>query len=166
MAKGKEPSDDRDDSAEETVVTPGIVTGDAHAEMRMLFAESTETLRFIKTHQWRTVGATLLTFLSLVVIAAITKAGSELTNKFMALTILMSCAVVFTLIIYQFWMHNELAKISHMQRYFSSAFKDVQSLKSRREGNLHRYTLLLFMAVLIALGATVVHLSFQRLIGV
>ena len=76
----------------------------------------------------------------------------------------MSCAVVFTLIIYQLWMYNELAKLDHMQRYFSSAFKDVRAIKSRREGHIHRYTLLIFMTILIALGATVVHLAFQRII--
>lgn len=164
MAKGKETKDDQDDVAEEITVTPPIVDGDTHAELRMLYADSTDTLRFVKSHQWKTVGATLITFLGLVIIAAITKAGPDLTNKLMALTILMSCAVVFTLIIYQLWMYNELAKLDHMQRYFSSAFKDVRAIKSRREGHIHRYTLLIFMTILIALGATVVHLAFQRII--
>ncbi len=136
-----------------------------HAELRMLYAESTETLRFVKNHQWKTVGATLLTYLGLIAVAAWTKADPAMTNKLMAITILLATAVIFTLVIYQFWMHNETTKIDLMNPHMSNLFRDVRAVKSRSEGNVHRYTLLFFMAVVVALGAVVVHLALGRIAG-
>ncbi len=52
-----------------------------HAEARMLYAESTETLRFIKGHQWKNVGATLMTYLGLVFIAGFVDGAHALANK-------------------------------------------------------------------------------------
>jgi len=161
-------TDKDDDGAEEDrepiEVTPSIVEGDVHAELRMLYAESTHTMRFIKGHQWKTVGATLLTFFSFIIIAVMAKAGPDLTNTLKGMTIVLACAVIFTLIIYQFWTYNEHAKIEHMQRYFSSAFANVRAIKSTREGHIHRYMLLAFMVVLISMGVTVVHFAFERII--
>ena len=78
-----------------------------HNELNMLYAESTETLRFVKSHQWRTVGSTLLTYGGLILIAVVVKADAALINKLEAITILLATSVVFTLIIYQFWTHND-----------------------------------------------------------
>jgi hypothetical protein len=82
-----------------------------HAEACILYAESTETLRFIKGHQWKTVGALLITYLGLIFIAGFVNGAHALANKFMAITILLATAAIFTLIIYQFWMHDEAWKI-------------------------------------------------------
>jgi hypothetical protein len=134
-----------------------------HNELNMLYAESTETLRFVKSHQWRTVGSTLLTYGGLILIAVVVKADAALINKLEAITILLATSVVFTLIIYQFWTHNEQNKLDFMEYYYSNLFRDIRAMKSRLEGNLHRYTLLLFMAVVVVLGAVVVHFSLARL---
>lgn len=131
----------------------------------MLYAESTETLRFIKNHQWKTVGATLLTYFGLTVIAVWTKAGPAMSNRLMAITILLATAVIFTLVIYQFWMHNEMTKLDAMNPHLSSLFREVRALKSKREGNAHGYTLLPFIAIVVTLGAVVVHLALNRISG-
>jgi hypothetical protein len=153
-----------DDNADSGDIVPSALNDSTHAEVRMLYRESTETLRFIKNHQWRTVGATLLTFLGLISIAVFVKADLALTQKFMGITILMTASVIFTLIIYQFWMHNEQRKIDTMGEHMSSLFQEVRAIKSQREGNLHRYTLLIFMILTITLGAVVVHLAMQRIV--
>lgn len=134
-----------------------------HTELNMLYAESTETLRFVKSHQWKTVGSTLLTYGGLILIAVVVKADAALINKLEAITILLATSVIFTLIIYQFWTHNEQNKLDFMEHYYSNLFRDIRAMKSRLEGNLHRYTLLLFMAVVVVLGAVVVYFSLARL---
>lgn len=156
----KREDDDFDDALE---IEVSALDDKTHSELRMLYAESTETLRFVKNHQWKTVGATLLTYLGLIFVAGWTHAGAAMTNKLMAITILMATAVIFTLVIYQFWMHNETAKINRMNPHMSSLFREIRAVKSRREGNVHRYMLLVFMAVVVTLGAVVVHLALERI---
>jgi len=146
-------------------VAPSVLDQHTHDEVRMLYVESTETMRFAKNHQWYTVGATLLTYLGMVFVAGFVNADAALTNKLMGITILMACAVIVTLGIYQFWMHNEMTKINAMQPYLSSLFRDIRALKSSRESDIHRYTLLIFMIMVVIFGATVVHLALQRIAG-
>ncbi|NQV99782.1 MAG: hypothetical protein HQ483_08800 [Rhodospirillales bacterium] len=148
---------------EEFVNSPSDLDDKTHAEMRMLYEESTKTMRFVKDLQWKTVGATLLTYFALIYIAGFLHADNSLANKLMAIALLLATSVIFTLIIYQFWMHNEIAKIDRMGAHMSSLFKTVRAIKSAREGNLHRYTLLVFMAVSVALGALVVHLALRHI---
>ncbi len=142
---------------------PSPLDDKTHAEVGLLYRESTETLRFIKNHQWKTVGATLLTYLGLIFVAGFVKADAHLTNKLMAITILLATSVIFTLSIYQFWMHNEVTKINRMEVHMSELFRHVRAVKSVREGNIHRYTLLIFMFVVIILGAVVVNLAMARI---
>ena len=134
-----------------------------HAEACILYAESTETLRFIKGHQWKTVGALLITYLGLIFIAGFVNGAHALVNKFMAITILLATAAIFTLMIYQFWMHNEAWKIDLIASQLSNFFRRVRAIKSAREGNLHQYTLLIFMVISVFLGAVVVHLALNAI---
>jgi len=152
-----------EDDMELADIVPSALDDKTHSEMRSLYRESTETLRFVKNHQWRTVGATLVTFVGLVFIASMVDANLALTQKFMGITIVLTTAVIFTLIIYQFWMHNEQRKIDAMAEHMSSLFRDIRAIKSPREGNVHRYTLLTFMILTVALGAVVVHLALNRI---
>ncbi len=161
MVKDAKPSHDDGDDGE--LLTPSPLDPQTHAEMQLLYRESTETLRFVKAHQWKTVGATLLTYLGIVFIAGFVDAGPSLTQKFMGISIILCCAVIFTLIIYQFWMHNEITKIDRMETYLSSYFAQIRAMKSRREGNLHRYLLLSFMSVVVILGAVVVFLALSKI---
>ncbi len=167
MAKKEVKKKDEEDEvpAADFDVAPSVLDDKTHAEMQLLYRESTETLRFIKSHQWKTVGATLLTFAALVFIARSAGPNAALTGKLMAVTILLTTAVIFTLVIYQFWTHNELIKLDRMQPYMSNLFAEIRSLKSKKEGNFHRYTLLFFMIIVVLLGAVVVNLAFNRMIG-
>ena len=81
----------------------------------------------------------------------------------MAITILLATAAIFTLIIYQFWMHNEARKIDLIASHLSNFFRRVQAIKSAREGNLHQYTLLISMVISVFLGAVVVHLALNAI---
>jgi hypothetical protein len=164
MARDKTKKTDSDDIEEEVFeVVPSELDENTHAELRMLYAESTETLRFVKNLQWRTVGSTLIADGGLIFVAGWVKAGPALTNKLMAITILLTTAVMFTLMIYQFWTHNEMAKINSMKAHMSNLFAKTRAMKSRREGNIHRYTLLVFMCTTVALGAVVVNMALNRI---
>ena len=134
-----------------------------HAEIQMLYAESTKTLRFVKTLQWKTVGAKLLIDLALIMIAVSVNADQKLINVFMAITLLITAATILVLVFYQFWMHNEMRKINRMESQLSSLFKSIRAMKSSKEGNIHRYTLLSFMAISIILGAIVVNVALNRI---
>lgn len=157
---------DRDEdksSSSRNELEPSTLDQLSHAEACALYAESTETLRFIKGHQWKTVGATLLVDLGLVFIAGFVDADISLTNKFMGITILLAASAMFTLIIYQFWMHNEARKIDLIANQLSNFFRRIRAVKSPREGNLHRYTLLSFMIITLFFGAVVVHLALAKI---
>lgn len=163
MATQNKSDHDEDKPAKHFEVVPSELDEKTHAEVQMLYTESTETMRFIKSHQWKTVGATLITYLGLVFIAGFVKAGVGLTDKLMGITILIATTVIFILGIYQLWMHNEMLKIERMSRFMSNVFKSVRAAKSRREANVHRYLLLAFMIVAVMLGAIVVHLALHRI---
>jgi len=126
-----------------------------HAEMRMLYEESTKSIRFSKYLQWWTVGSTLVVFFALIGIAKFVSADIVYANKLTALIILLSTAVIATLIIYQFWQHTELLKIEKISKGFSSAFREVRKSKSQLEANIHRYILLLFMILTVIAGSVV-----------
>lgn len=161
----KSKEEDADVPAKNFDIVPSALDDKTHDEMQILYRESTETMRFIKSHQWKTVGATLLTFLGLIVVARVSGPTEALNSKLMAIVIILTTAVIFTLIIYQFWTHNELTKLDRMQPFMSNLFADIRALKSKKEGNFHRYTLLFFMVVVVVLGATVAHLALDRMLG-
>lgn len=148
---------------EETPISPSELDELSHVELRMLYEESTETLRFAKTLQWRTVGSTLITFAGLIVIAGLVDANKSLTDTFMAISILLCLGSLFTLVVFQFWQHNETMKIDVISSQFSGHFSKVRAKKSRLEANIHRYLLLFFMIVTVILGVTVAHLALSRI---
>jgi uncharacterized membrane protein len=68
----------------------------------------------------------------------------------------LACGVLFVLAMYQFWQVNEINKINAIDRHFSTLYLRISRIKSRREGNFHRYTILLFMILAVLIGVVVV----------
>ena len=101
--------------------------------------------------------------MGLFVIAKLVGAKAGYISALTGLIILMTCACVFMLVIYQFWQHNELARIQAVTRHFSATFQKIQGIKSSTEGNFHRYTLLAFMIALVILGAVITYLGLDQL---
>jgi len=79
--------------------------------------------------------------------------------------ILVTMALIFTLVLYQIWQHTELNKIEEISKYFSTAFTRIRRLKSGREANVHRYLLLTFMILTVLLGAVITYLALQQLVA-
>ena len=160
--KDNAPSDD-DDEREE--IEPSELDELTHAEMSVLYRESTDTVRFAKKLQWWTVGSTLLVYLALIAVAKLVGADRAFTGQLTMVAIILAMVVIFTLVVYQFWQHTELAKIEEISRHMSSLFTKIRRFKSRREANVHRHLLLAFMICAVLLGAAFTHFSLQQLLG-
>ena len=137
--------------------TPSTLDSLTHREMELLYKESTETIRFAKTLQWWTLGATLLTFGGMLAITKMVNADATFIKLMSLLIILLTVAVIFTLTTYQMWQHTEAAKINVISRNFSTLFGKVRNLKSKREANIQRYIMLAFLILAVVLGAIVTH---------
>ena len=134
-----------------------------HAELRMLYNESAQSVLFAKSHQWRTVGSTLLLFLVLVLIGKVFAKSQDFINNLQALVLLATPASILIVIIYQFWQHTEHEKQLAIARSFSNVFREMRAIKSRLEANIHRYTLLLFMIVIEVIGAAIAFLTLSAI---
>ncbi|MBF0248422.1 MAG: hypothetical protein HQL36_10195, partial [Alphaproteobacteria bacterium] len=101
----------------------------------------------------------LIADFGVVYIADMIGAGKTTADTLTILVIVMACAVIFTLVLYQFWAQNEYDKIRRMEKHFSSLFRKVRAVKNRTESLVHRYTLWSFMAGSVGMGAYVACLA-------
>ncbi len=148
-------SDNDDESEGRFENEPSNLDELTHAEMRLLYEESTTSIRFAKYLQWWTVGSTLVVDGAFLAIAKFVSTDMDYANKLTAMIIVLTTAVIATLIIYQFWQYTELMKIEKISKLFSTAFQNVRQTKSRLEANIHRYLLLLFMILTLIIGSIV-----------
>ena len=123
-----------------------------HAEMRMLYAESVEVVRFAKTQQWKSVGAILVVFIALMGLSQLSEQKPVLTNLIIAVSFVCSGGVIYSLALYQAWQNTERKKLREIGLHLSSYAKAIRAIKSSREANVHRYTLLIFMIVSVLMG--------------
>jgi len=158
----EERSSDRETSAENE---PSPLDDNTHAELCLLYKESADTLRFAKYMQWWTVGSTLLVFGSFIFIAKFVGADMAYAKILTGLIIFIAMAVIFTLIIYQTWQYNEQHKIEEIGKHFSSLFGKVRRIKSKRESNMHRYLLLVFMSITVVIGGAVSYFGVLQVVA-
>ena len=150
----KQPKEDQEPEERREVV-PSELDESTHAELRLLYEESAQSVLFAKNHQWKTVGSTLVLFVVLILIGKVFGKSQEFVNNLQALVILATPASILVLIIYQFWQHTEHEKQAGIARDFSNLFREIRAIKSRLEANIHRYTLLMFMIVVEVIGAVI-----------
>ena len=132
--------------------TPSELDELTHAEMCMLYKESADSIRFAKAHQWKSLGATLLVFAAMIAMAQLGPNNTALINLIIAISFLSSAAVIYMLVLYQVWQNTEREKLRDITSHFSSFSQHTRAIKSSREANVHRYTLLLFMMTAVLLG--------------
>lgn len=132
--------------------TPSELDDLTHAEMCMLYKESADSIRFAKEHQWKSLGATLLVFGGLIALAQLVPGKASVTNLIIAASFVCSCAVIYILALYQVWQNTEREKLRDIAGHFSSFAQFTRAIKSSREANVHRYTLLIFMIAAVLLG--------------
>jgi hypothetical protein len=139
--------------------TPTSLDESTHRELQLLYREATDTIRFAKHMQWWTVGSTLVLFFAFIGIAKFVGADMTYAKIITMVVIFISMSCISALIMYQFWQFNEQQKITEIGRHFSTLFKRIRRIKSTRESNVHRYTLLLFMIAVVVIGASVTYLG-------
>ena len=145
-------------------LVPTAVDEQTHAELCLLYKESTDTVRFAKHLQWWTLGSTLLAFGGIILLGKYVGANISYANQLTGAVILVTMGVIFTLVVYQFWQHNELRKIQFVSMHMSNLFGRIRRIKSRREANIQRYLLLTFMIGTIIMGAIVAYLGLQQVV--
>lgn len=163
----KEP--DRDEEGEESPESPFINTPSeldelTHAELRLMYEHSSRAVLFAKNIQWWSVGSSLLVFGALIAIAFFGSKDRSLVELLGLLTIVLACGVIFVLVMYQSWQFNEISRIVEIEKHFSSQYRKIRDLKSKREGNFHRYTLLVFMSIVVILGAVVANIVISKML--
>ncbi len=90
-----------------------------------------------------------------IALATFEKLSDEMVNILDVATIVLAGGVIFVLILYQMWQYNEISRIVEIERQFSTLYRRIRDIKSRREGDVHRYTLLFFMIFVECAGAGV-----------
>ena len=134
-----------------------------HAEMLMLYTESANSIRFAKDRQWKSVGATLLTFIGLMFIAHYAENNVVLVKTVAFLSFLVSAAAIYILVLFQVWQNTEREKLREIAKVLSNLFVKVRTIKSSREANYHRYTLLFFMIISLLIGNAILIMNLQAL---
>ena len=143
--------------------TPSELDELTHAEMCMLYRESADSIRFAKAHQWKSLGATLLVFAGMIALARLAADNATLTNLIIAISFISSSAVIYMLVLYQVWQNTEREKLRDIAGHLSSFSQFIRAIKSSREANVHRYTLLAFMIAAILLANLVLVLAVSPL---
>ncbi len=123
-----------------------------HAEMRMLYAESVGVIRFAKAQQWKSIGALLVVFVGLMGLTRFAGENVLLINLAIAISFLCSAGVIYALALYQSWQNTERHKLREISVHLSSYAQAIRAIKSSREANIHRYTLLAFMIITVLMG--------------
>ncbi|MGE5765566.1 MAG: hypothetical protein ACM35H_00150, partial [Bacteroidota bacterium] len=108
-------------------------------------------------------GATLLVFAGMIALARLAPDNATLTNLVIAISFVSSSAVIYMLVLYQVWQNTEREKLRDISSHFSSFSQFTRAIKSSREANVHRYTLLAFMIGGILLGNLLLVLSVSPL---
>ena len=129
-----------------------------HAEMRLLYREASDTTRFAKVQQWKTLGAALILLGAIVTLKGYYPRAELLGHVLLFASIAVSAGAIYALAIYQAWQSTERSKLRHISTGFSGLARNVRGMKSRREANFFRYVLLTFMITGVVLGEVIVFL--------
>ena len=141
---------------------PSDLDETTHAELRLLYREAADNVLFAKTQQWKTVGSTLVVYISLIAIAKFVLSDWsdwDFLKGLQAIVFLVAPAAILILLIYQVWQHTEQEILTSIGKRFSSLFRDTRAIKSRLDANVHRYILLVFMISMVLLGGVITYFT-------
>ncbi len=154
-------ADETEEGAEAEELKPSELDENTHAEMRILYGDSSAAGRFAKERQWKLTGAVMLVFAGMMIAAQVQVIEANMAKGLVLASFLVSAASIYMLIIYQVWQGNEATRQGAISAQFSSLFKDILGPQAVREGRVHGIIILTFMIFGIILGnaATVYFLS-------
>ena len=153
MAKDDKKESENEDGGEKTEeLKPSELDENTHAEMRILYSDSSQALLFAKERQWKLVGAVLLIFVAIMVIAHVLLIEANMAKGLVLASFLVSAAAIYMLIVYQVWQGTESGRQEAIAATFSNKFARIQGGQGRREGRVHGYIVLTFLIFGILLG--------------
>ncbi len=133
-----------------------------HAELLMLYQDSTVSVRFARERQWKLVGAALLLFTAIVAIPELVDISTLGAKGLVLAGFLIGASTIYVLIVYQVWQNAELRRMQTIGSRFSNIFAQLGGHNAAREGKLHGYIILFFMIAGIALGNALAVLLLSR----
>ncbi len=148
-------TDDMDEDLE-----PSALDDLTHAEMLALYRESTRTILFAKTRQWRTLGAACIAQVAIVTVGHVIELPDAMHRTLIILSFLISAMSISILLIYQIWQHTEMLKLRKITSYLSGHFEQIRHIKSRVEANIHRYILLSVMVISIIITNIIAYMAY------
>ena len=153
MAKDTE--NDTEDDQEPFENQPSDLDELTHAELRLMYEKASDAVLFAKRIQWLAVGGSVLVSGGFTTFAVLTRLRSSFATLFGITTILLTCGVILVLLMYQFWQFNEISRIVKIEEQFSTLYRNIRDVSSRREGTVQRYTLLFFMCAMVIMAAAI-----------
>ena len=133
-----------------------------HAELLMLYQDSTVSVRFARERQWKLVGAALLLDTAVVAIPQLVDVSTFAAKLLVLASFLIGASVIYILIVYQVWQNAELRRMQTIGSRFSNIFAELGGRNAAREGTLHGYIILFFMIAAIGLGDALAVLLLSR----
>ncbi len=133
-----------------------------HAELLMLYKDSTLSVRFARERQWKLVGAALLLDTAVVAIPQLVDVSTFAAKLLVLASFLIGASVIYILIVYQVWQNAELRRMQTIGGRFSKIFAQLGGHNPAREGKLHGYIILFFMIAAIGLGNALAVLLLSR----
>ncbi|WP_169567110.1 hypothetical protein [Sneathiella limimaris] len=158
-------SKDFDDDLEEDL-EPSSLDDNTHAEMLALYRESTRTILYAKTRQWRTLAAACFAQIIIVAAGHLIQLDPSVHRALVIISFLVSAMAISILLIFQIWQHTEVLKIRKITSFLSGHFGTVRAVKSRVEANIHRYILLAVMIISILITNTISYIAYVPLLPV
>ncbi len=156
--------DNQDESeGEQRELVPSDLDEITHAEMRLLFDESADSVHFAKAMQWKMLAGVLLAFGGLIVIAEYTATNQNFVKNIVVVSPVVGAASIYCEVIFQLWQNTEREKLRFIMSHFSNVAQENFGMKSSTEANIHRYTLLAFMIRGIIAGDGVLIMVLSRL---
>ncbi len=133
-----------------------------HAELLVLYRDSTDSVRFARERQWKLAAAALPLFAAVVAIPELVVISTFAAQGLVLAAFLISASAIYVLIVYQVWQNAELRRMQTIGARFSNIFAQLGGRNAAREGKLHGYIILFFMIAAIALGNALAVLLLSR----
>ncbi len=143
-------------------ITPSTLDESTHAELRVLYQDSGNSVRFARERQWKLVGGALLAFAATVAVPELVEVTTFAAKGLVLASFLIGAGAIYLLIVYQVWQNTELRRMQEIGARFSNIFVQLGGADAAREGRLHSYIVLFFMIALIALGNALAVLLMAR----
>ena len=137
-------------------IVPSELDENTHAELRMLYEDSSNSLRFARERQWKLVGGVLLLFAIIIALPEIFSLTSYAGRGLVLASILVSAASIYMLIIFQVSQNADLARQRTISEQFSNIFAELGGERVKSEAKSHGSIIQLLMILAIVVSNAVV----------